>query len=214
MTYDVATSSPVIDLIAALADNKLFLGRRYAEWCTGAPTLEAAVAAASMAQDEIGHARSFYPLLQDLAGASGETEPETRTQFTNVAMLNESFESWPDFVAANLLLDTALTVLLEAAGRSSLASLAQRARRILEEEPLHWLHGQGWTRRLAAIGPGVRRALIDSLAATMPHSRQIFGCAVDDLVDLGVLDASEPDLVSRFEDRVQPVMRSAGLPVL
>jgi hypothetical protein len=48
----------------------------------------------------------------------------------------------------------------------------------------------------------------------MPHSRQIFGCAVDDLVDLGVLDASEPDLVSRFEDRVQPVMRSAGLPVL
>ena len=48
MTNDVATSSAVIDLIAQLADNKLFLGRRYAEWCTGAPTLEAAVAAAAM----------------------------------------------------------------------------------------------------------------------------------------------------------------------
>jgi phenylacetate-CoA oxygenase PaaI subunit len=214
MTYEVATSSAVADLIAALADNKLFLGRRYAEWCTGAPTLEAAVAAAAMAQDEIGHARSFYPLLQDLAGASDETEPETRIQFANVALLNASFESWTDFVAANLLLDTALTVLLESARQSSLAPLAQRARRILEEEPLHWIHGEGWTRRLAAKGPGVKKALTDSLAATAPHSLQIFGCAVDELVDLGVLDASEPTLMNRFEGRVQPVMHASGLPTL
>jgi phenylacetate-CoA oxygenase PaaI subunit len=210
----VATSSAVTDLIAALADNKLFLGRRYAEWCTGAPTLEAAVAAASMAQDEIGHARSFYPLLQDLAGESDETEPETRTRFTNVALLDAPFESWTDFVAANLLLDTALTVLLESAGQSTLSPLAQRARRILEEEPLHWLHAEGWTRRLAAQGPGVKRVLMCSLAATMPYSLQIFVCAVDDLVDLGVLDAGESTLTNRFDDRVQPVLQSSEMQAL
>jgi 1,2-phenylacetyl-CoA epoxidase catalytic subunit len=102
-------------LIAGLADNKYFLGRRYAEWCTSAPTLEAAVAAASMAQDEIGHARSFYPLLRDVAGASPEVEPETRTAFTNVPFLSSPFVGWTDFVAANLVFDTALTVLLESA---------------------------------------------------------------------------------------------------
>ena len=51
-------------LLSSLADNKYVLGRRYAEWCTGAPMLESAVAAAAMAQDELGHARSFYPLLR------------------------------------------------------------------------------------------------------------------------------------------------------
>ena len=40
-------------LMARLADNKFFLGRRYAEWCSSAPTLESSVAAAAMAQDEL-----------------------------------------------------------------------------------------------------------------------------------------------------------------
>src|SRR4051794_11955348 len=54
----------VVALLASLADNKYMLGRRYAEWCTGAPLLESAVAASAMAQDELGHARSFYPVLR------------------------------------------------------------------------------------------------------------------------------------------------------
>lgn len=214
MTNEVATSPAIIDLIAQLADNKLFLGRRYAEWCTGAPTLEAAVAAASMAQDEIGHARSFYPLLQDLSGPSDETAPETRTQFAHVHILNGSFQSWTDFVAANFLLDMALTVLLESACQSSLGPLGQRARRILEEEPLHRLHAEGWIRRLSAMGPGVRNALTASLVATEPCCLQIFGAAVEELVQSGILDATTSTLVERFERRVQPVMQSAGLPPL
>src|SRR5579884_642730 len=102
-------------LIQTLADNKYFLGQRYAEWCTAAPALEAAVAAAAMAQDEIGHARSLYPLLRDIVGESPEVEPETRTRFTHAPFLGEAFTSWTDFVATNFLFDTALTVTLEAA---------------------------------------------------------------------------------------------------
>ncbi len=45
-------------LVGSLADNKAALGRRYAEWAVSAPTLESAVAAAAMAQDELGHSRS------------------------------------------------------------------------------------------------------------------------------------------------------------
>ena len=48
----------MVGLVASLADNKAALGRRYAEWAVSAPTLESAVAAAAMAQDELGHARS------------------------------------------------------------------------------------------------------------------------------------------------------------
>ena len=48
----------MVSLITSLADNKAALGRRYAEWAVSAPTLESAVAAAAMAQDELGHARA------------------------------------------------------------------------------------------------------------------------------------------------------------
>src|SRR5947209_10630840 len=91
-------------LVEALADNKYFLGLRYAEWCTAAPTLESAVAAASIAQDEIGHARSFYPLLRDVAGEDAdprELEAETRTRWAHAPFLSEAFTGWTDFVAAN-----------------------------------------------------------------------------------------------------------------
>jgi phenylacetate-CoA oxygenase PaaI subunit len=202
----------LVGLVAVLADNKVFLGRRYAEWCTAAPTLESAVAAAAMAQDEIGHARSFYPLLRDLAGSSPETEAETRTQWTNTAFLNSSFSGWTDFVAANFLFDTALSVLLEAASASSFSPLAQRARRILEEEPLHWLHGEGWTRRLASKGTGVREALTASLAQVAPESLGLLACSSDDLVKRAVLSKGPDDLYSDFRTRVNPVLEEAGLP--
>ena len=57
-SLDPSLLEPVFELLSSLADNKYVLGRRYAEWCTGAPMLESAVAAAAMAQDELGHARS------------------------------------------------------------------------------------------------------------------------------------------------------------
>src|SRR5437868_14884511 len=103
----VAPRPELTDLIAILADNKYFLGRRYAEWCSSAPTLESSVAAAAMAQDELGHARALYPLLKTLApNAGAEIDPETRTQFHRLSFLDSDFDGWIDFVTANFLIDT------------------------------------------------------------------------------------------------------------
>ena len=60
-TVDAGTQT-MVSLIGSLADNKGALGRRYGEWAVSAPTVEAAVAAAAMAQDELGHARATYPV--------------------------------------------------------------------------------------------------------------------------------------------------------
>jgi ring-1,2-phenylacetyl-CoA epoxidase subunit PaaC len=208
----VASDPAVGALIASLADNKYFLGRRYAEWCTAAPTLESAVAAASMAQDEIGHARSLYPLLRDVLGDSPEVEPETRTSFSNVPFLAVAFSGWTDFVAANFLFDTAINTLLESSVESSVAPLAQRARRILEEEPLHWLHGEGWTRRLAASGPRVKEALRDAFSRVAPDSLSWFEIADQDLVRHNVLGDGPDELRLRYRQRVNPVLSAAGEP--
>jgi len=89
-------------ILSSLADNKQAVGRRYAYWCNGAPALEAAVAAAAMTQDELGHARTLYPLLDDFVQAEADlsqVEPETRTLHYHLAFLDKDFEGWSDFVA-------------------------------------------------------------------------------------------------------------------
>jgi len=201
-------------LVAGLADNKYFLGRRYAEWCTSAPTLESAVAAAAMAQDEIGHARSLYPLLREIAGDSPEYEAETRTHFTNVSFLSHEFGGWPDFIATNLLFDSALSVVFEAARDASFRELAQRARRILEEEPLHWLHAEGWVRRLSVRSAPVRAALGRAVAGIAPETLQWLDIAAPGLVSDGVLSAGPDELRASLVARVNPVLEGAGLPPL
>src|SRR5262249_57249429 len=110
-TTPAAPTEAIFGLMERLADNKFYLGRRYAEWCSSAPTLESSVAAAAMAQDELGHARAIYPVLKTLAPDNGaEADPETRTAFSALACLREPFGGWEDFVAANVLIDNALTL--------------------------------------------------------------------------------------------------------
>src|SRR5260221_3573771 len=153
-------------VLSSLADNKQAIGRRYAYWCNGAPALEAAVAAAAMAQDELGHARTLYPLLEDFVQAEadpGQVEPMTRTLHYHLAFLDRDFQGWSDFVATNFLLDNALTTFFEAAQNSSYEPLRQRARKIVQEERIHALHAYGWVRRLARAGGAVRSTLVASL---------------------------------------------------
>ena len=133
-------------ILSSLADNKQAIGRRYAYWCNGAPALEAAVAAAAMTQDEIGHARTLYPLLEDFTQAEADprqVDPMTRTLQYHLSSLDHDFQGWSDFVATNFLVDTALTTFFAAAQNSRYEPLRQRSRKIVQEERLHEMHADG-----------------------------------------------------------------------
>ncbi|HEY7124408.1 MAG TPA: Phenylacetic acid catabolic protein [Ktedonobacterales bacterium] len=218
MTTEISEEQALFDLLAALADNKYRLGRRYAEWCNGAPTLESSVAAAAMAQDELGHARALYPLLQDFPQGQAqpvEVEPETRTIFSNVAFLDEPFTGWADFVAANFLLDTALSVVFEFAQESHFEPLRGRAKKVLQEEQVHILHGEGWVRRLARTGGAVRGTLEASLKRAWLETVCWFGPADDArgvLLQQGnILSGGPEDLRQRWFGHVGPALLDTEL---
>jgi phenylacetate-CoA oxygenase PaaI subunit len=209
-TYSPAAKDALYALIARLADNKHFLGRNYADWCSGAPTLESAVAAAAMAQDELGHARALYPLLKTLnpGAETKQIEPETRTEFTRLSLLEKSFSGWVGFVVANVLTDGALTVIFEAAQSSTYEPLAGRARKALQEEALHAVHGASWLRRLAREGGAVRAALARALREHWDETLCWFGPAGGDdpLSAAGILDADPDALRARFLAKVGPAI--------
>jgi 1,2-phenylacetyl-CoA epoxidase catalytic subunit len=131
-------------LVASLADNKAALGRRYADWAVSAPTLESAVAAAAMAQDELGHARSTYPVLKALGTETDEVSGGDR----RMKLLDSDLPDWNAFIAANLLVDGVLTTFVAACVGSSVEQMAARAKKILQEEGSHRVHGEAWAKRL------------------------------------------------------------------
>lgn len=207
-------------ILSSLADNKQMVGRRYAYWCNGAPALEAAVAAAAMTQDELGHARTLYPLLDDFMQAEADpaqVEPETRTLHYHLAFLDKDFVGWSDFVATNFLFDTALTTFFESAQNSTYEPLRQRSRKIIQEERIHLMHGEGWVRRLSKAGGAVKRTLASSLAQLWGETLCWFGPNDDPtmqhLYQQGIIDATPDELRSRYLQKVMPTLQQMSIEV-
>jgi len=214
-TLQPSLREPVFGLLSSLADNKYVLGRRYAEWCTGAPMLESAVAAAAMAQDELGHARSFYPLLRGFPRGLDATQMEEKgwqlRPTSAMTCLDRRFGTWADFLAANLVVDTALTTLLLAAIESPYEPLRQRARKIQQEEAGHWVHGAGWLRRLHPTDPSLGAAI----AAVWDDAFTWFGRSDDPvlapLVEAGLISQTPDELRATLRARLEPVLDPAQL---
>jgi len=137
----------ISDLVLSIADNKQMLGLRYAEWATRAPSLEADIAAAAMGLDDLGHSRVLYgclePLGDDPRGPERETDPNS---IRSLPYFDEPWTEWAQFVAANAILDTAFTVMIEACAGGSVEVLQHRLRKMLMEERYHFLHGRSWLR--------------------------------------------------------------------
>jgi phenylacetate-CoA oxygenase PaaI subunit len=214
-SLDVSLHEPLFRLLSSLADNKYVLGRRYAEWCTGAPMLESAVAAAAMAQDELGHARSFYPLLRGFAWGRDVTQMEEKgwQQRATSAMrcLDQRFGTWSDFLAANLVVDTALTTLLAAVSDSAYEPLRQRARKIQQEEAGHWAHAAGWLRRSQA-NPAL---FATAIASVWDDALTWFGQPDDSVIatpHAAGLIAQPPDALRQILiARLEPLLAQASI---
>jgi phenylacetate-CoA oxygenase PaaI subunit len=175
-TSEAAAQACMVSLVGSLADNKAALGRRYAEWAISAPTLESAVAAAAMAQDELGHARSTYPVLKALGA---EVADQDHSDSRPLALLDDQLPDWTAFIAANLLIDGVLTTFVAACADSSISPLAQRAKKILQEEGSHRVHAEAWAKRLCRSGGRERTALLDRLQETWAHAGRWLGPADD-----------------------------------
>jgi 1,2-phenylacetyl-CoA epoxidase catalytic subunit len=137
----------ISDLVLSLADNKQMLGLRYAEWATRAPSLEADIAAAAMGLDDLGHSRVLYGCLEPLGTDPREPERDSDpAKIRNLAYFDEPWTEWSQFVAANAILDTAFTLVIDACVNGSVDVLRHRLRKMLLEERYHFLHGRSWLR--------------------------------------------------------------------
>jgi ring-1,2-phenylacetyl-CoA epoxidase subunit PaaC len=204
----------MVGLIASLADNKAALGRRYAEWAVSAPTLESAVAAAAMAQDELGHARSTYPVLKALGAEHEEHGVEGGPR--RLALLDDELPDWTSFIAANLLVDGVLATFVSACVDSTVEPMAQRARKILQEEGSHRVHAEAWARRLCRGRE--RDPLVARLRDTWEHAGRWPGPADDPdvraAVEHGMLRHDAVQQRGRVRAWLVDLLGAEGVPIV
>jgi 1,2-phenylacetyl-CoA epoxidase catalytic subunit len=212
-----AEAAALANLVAAVADNKYFLAHRLAGWGVGAPALESAVACTAIAQEEAGHARGLYSLLE---GLPSELRPvplergDDRARKYAVSFLLDRSESWYRAVAALALMDFAMTMLLEACAGSSVAELRKRADRILGDEPFHQRYVEGRLRELGA-SPAEAAALEEELGALLPETLCWFGPpgerGLELLVAAGIVAHANDELRERFLSGLRAQTERAGL---
>ena len=208
-----AWAPAAVNLLLVLADNKYWLGRHLSEWAVGSPSLEVGVACAAVAQGELGQARVLYPLLEELS-FPGPVDPAERTRTYNVATLDRPFPTWPHAVAALLLVDTAVTTMLEALRDGRYQALARRVPRMLEEEQFHWDFAEGRVHELVRL-PGGREQLQARVDESLPELLCWFGRpgepGVEALLGGGLLSRGNRELRQGYLDRVGPLLRQAGI---
>jgi ring-1,2-phenylacetyl-CoA epoxidase subunit PaaC len=201
-----AATATMVSLIGSLADNKSALGRRYGEWAVSAPTIESAVAAAAMAQDELGHARSTYPVLAKLGVQRSDEGLDAGHPLSVIAA---ELPDWASVIAANLVVDGILTTWVASVRDSSLEPLAQRARKILQEEGAHRVHAEAWLRRVCRAGGCDRDLLLRRIGEMWAGAARWPGPADHP----GYRAAVSAGMVSEGPDRVRARVRDwlAGL---
>ena len=83
------------------------------------------------------------PLGEDPRGPERETDAAS---LRSLPYFDDPWTEWGQFVAANAVLDTAFTVMIEACVGGSVEVLQHRLRKMLMEERYHFLHGRSWLR--------------------------------------------------------------------
>ncbi|WP_101296788.1 Phenylacetic acid catabolic protein [Halegenticoccus soli] len=183
-----------VDYVQAIADTKLLLSHRYAEWMLTGPSLEDDIGGASTAQDEAGHVRQLFRLLEqqgrDGEWLEGDRAPE---EFRNAATLDATRDSWVEHLVAVATADRAAWYMLDSIASDDFRGLA---RKIGEDEYFHLEYHDARLATLADDRPeelqgAFEDALPKALAFVGPES---YDADSDPVVRSGFADRSAADL--------------------
>lgn len=192
-------------LITRLAEVKHELGFRCAYWAGRGPSVDASIAMAGLALEEEGHAKVLEGFAADELGA----EPVNRNAlvrwdlWTSVPDTTEQRrDTWPITLLNYFLQDVETTAALQALSVSPLTRLADRARKMVEEEQFHTLFAIETLRTIANISSDARLRLESQFHQLRGElsGRWGFEPQVAELVASGHLPAGTVDAYREYRD--------------
>jgi len=204
-------------VMLACADTKLLLGYHYGEWTFGPPELEAAVANCSLSQTELGHVRLLHAVLKRHYDDDPDALIDDRAgrDFANVAFLDGDLPDWPAYVAANYIVDLAITRVLHSLRGSAFKPLRMSLDKMIDEERYHAHHGTGWFRTIAQRGDRERALLAERCQVALDSVVTWFGPPDEPgdaaIVKAGVKARTNGDIRAAMLEDVSAMAGSLGV---
>lgn len=166
-----------IDEILCLADTKWLLGHWHMAVMPNGKTFDDFTAIAALMQEELGHTRALFGIVESLQPERASLEHErTPGDIHSMVTLNVAPVSWADYVSSVLLVDYATWEMLVSYKDGSILpeSLIEK---IGQEERFHQLACIGW---LKSFSDGDRAALRESFAGRYADILRWFGPPSED----------------------------------
>jgi ring-1,2-phenylacetyl-CoA epoxidase subunit PaaC len=211
-----ASRNALVQLLLGIADDKLLLGHRNADWTGLAPILEEDIAFSSMAQDELAHASALYEFVAGLLGtkadrlAFGRQAHEYRC--AQIVELSDNF-NWATALCRSFFCDHYDALRLGRLGRSSYTPLAQLASRLAAEEQVHVEHVDSWMHRLGRGSIEANGRLQEALNRLAPLAPMLLEPTEGQakLEADGIYPEAERGMFERWAQDLHNVAREAGL---
>ena len=207
---------PLINLLLAVADDKLMLGHRNSDWTGLAPILEEDIAFSSLSQDEIAHAQTLYNLAGTLNGKSADETAFGRSadeyRCATIVELPDDY-NWAVAIARRFFCDHFDLLRLKRLSQSSYKPLADLAKRLHAEEKVHVEHVDAWMVRLGRGNDDSKQRLQDALDTIGPYAPMLFEQIDGEarLVEAGIYPQLENDAYEIWRDTLQQIIQQSGL---
>jgi ring-1,2-phenylacetyl-CoA epoxidase subunit PaaC len=207
---------PLAELLLSVADDKLCLGHRNADWTGLAPMLEEDIAFSSLAQDELAHASALYQMVAGLGGttvdrlAYGRKPEEYRC--AQIVELSDEF-NWATALARGFFCDHFDLMRLTRLAGSAYVPLAQLASRLAAEEQIHVNHVDSWLGRLGHGGAEARGRMQEAVTALAPAAAMLWEPTegVDKLRAAEVFPGDDAQLFRQWAGNLQRVAKASNL---
>lgn len=170
----------VRDELLCIADTKWVLGHWYIKLIQNGRSLTDFNALAAMSQDQLGHTRSFFGMLEEWGQSSERLEfGRTRLEVHSMDMLDAPPAGWADFLVTASLAEYALRTLLGAYDTSSNRVLGNFAVQCEREAEFHSLYLDGG---LQGLSDTEREEAHAAFARRYPLAQRWFAPHKDDPV--------------------------------
>ena len=213
MKVDDKLKKILINELLCLADSKWKLGHWYIKVMMNSRTLTDATSFAGMSQDELGHTRALFRMMEEVLGL-----PEHQLEFGRSAehihdmhMLDEPPNNRGDFYLCALLAESALWRFLVTFKDGGLSELANLVNHFGKETYFHRLNIDGWFKTLSADEQG---EILDCLDKRLAQILMWFGHPdrEDPLVEAGIRTTTMRDARSLFiEETLNTLTGAVGI---
>lgn len=194
-------------LLIPVADDEWMIGHRGSEWLALAPELEEDLALSSTCQDEMGHGKLLYDLLEELGQPSADDQVYSRdpSHWHHAYLTARSRQGWAEWVVRRYFYEVFDDIRRSALSHIPYPPLVAAIRKMDREEVYHVAHQRSLMAAMAHGGSESFEYLTQAVSEVWPLLPDLFEWTGPDehwaIWDVGQLAPSS--MRSQFEATVR-----------